>query len=176
MQTSAGLARAHSVSSPQAEFSFSGSARLSAGETTVSFASAWQECISGAAAYRVLITPTEMCNGIACVEKTPTGFKAKELMNGTGSASFDWMVRGVKKGSSTERILLSGAGQADVGMEIIDESKINLMLSESQKGKRMLAARSPALSSVKRPADVSEQRIQRVREYKERLRQRAQNK
>ncbi|MBN2289033.1 MAG: hypothetical protein JXQ83_06835, partial [Candidatus Glassbacteria bacterium] len=188
MLTSAGLARAHSISSPQAEFSFSGSARLSAGEAGVAFASTWQDCISGAADYRVLITPTEMCNGICCVEKTPSGFKVRELAKGTSSASFDWMVRAVQKGSSTEKILLSGAGRPDAGMEIIEPERVKLLQAGIEKQKRMQASQSPDLASARPSAGASVQagaarktspemgpHMKRVTEYRERLKQRAQD-
>jgi len=192
MLTSAGLARAHSIYSPQAEFSFSGSARLSGGEAEVTFASTWKDCISEAADYRVLITPTEMCNGICCIEKTSTGFKVKELMNGSSNASFDWMVRAVRKGSSTEEILLAGAGQSDLGMEIIEPEEEIVMQAkiEQEKEKRQEPIpQAPTLSAVpgqmsqlkqrppiKRTSPDMEQKIQQVREYKERLKQRAQAK
>jgi len=191
--TSAGKAKTHTITSPQAEFSFSGSTRLSGGEAEVNFAQTWQDCISNATEYRVLITPTEMCNGICCLEKTPSGFKVKELMNGTSNASFDWMVRAVQKGSSTEKVLLAGAGKPDVGMEIIDESEEGKMMQttvEKPKGKNEVpVSQSPDLSGVqapkvlvKQPQPVEkasremEQRIKQVMEYKEKLKQRAQGK
>ncbi|HUU28749.1 MAG TPA: hypothetical protein VM123_13135 [archaeon] len=198
MLTSAGTARAHTISSPQAEFSFSGSARLSSGEAQVSFAQTWQDCISLAEEYRVLITPTDMCNGICCVEKTPSGFRVKELMNGTSNASFDWMVRAVQKGSSTEKTLLAGAGN-NVGMEIIDETEQEKQMLEvlarqqvleekmEEKKKEMEQHQGTSLSSTQEipkrpqmasPASISpdkmEQRIKQVMEYKERLKEKAQ--
>ncbi|MCD6360014.1 MAG: hypothetical protein J7M38_04055, partial [Armatimonadetes bacterium] len=199
MLTSAGLARTHNISSPKAEFSFSGSSRLSYGEAEVTFAPTWQDCISDVEEYRVLITPTEMCNGICVVEKTPTGFKVKELMNGSSNASFDWMVRAVKKGSATEKILLAGAGKLDLGMEIIDEAEERIMqamiekqkaMDEKQKEKsKAPLSQAPALLSAKEPMDLREgpqaiaktspemeQRIQQVKEYREKLRQRVLNK
>ena len=108
---------------------FSGSAKLSGGEAQISFAQTWQDCISESEEYRVLVTPTEMCNGICCIEKTASGFKVKELMNGNSNATFDWMVRAVQKGSSTEKTLLAGAGRG-AGMEIIEETEQDKQMLE----------------------------------------------
>ena len=95
--------------------------------------------------------------------------------------------------------MLAGAGYPDVGMEIIDESEEEKMVQavvkkqgkmiEAQKEKRKASdQKAPALSSVKRPQDLleqpqpvtktspeMEQRIQQVMDYKEKLKQRAQN-
>ncbi len=49
----------------------------------------------------VTITLTPLSSetyGLAVVEKTRSGFRVKELMNGTGNFSFDWHLTGVRKG------------------------------------------------------------------------------
>lgn len=195
MLTSAGTARTHGVTSPQAEIDFSGTGQLTNGEAEISFPQTWQDCISGAGEYRVLITPTEMCNGICCVEKTAGGFRVKELMGGAGSASFDWMVRAVQKGSSTERTMLAGA-QNELGMEIIEETEEERRMLEviprqqaleqqMEEKRQALEQQSPALSAIPEPeprplapaaaaSDKMEQRIQQVKQYKESLKRKAQ--
>jgi len=43
--------------------------------------------------------------GLAVVEKTATGFKVKELRKGTGTYSFDWEIKGVRKGYENYEVI-----------------------------------------------------------------------
>jgi hypothetical protein len=42
--------------------------------------------------YRVLVTPSTQCAGLAVVERTAAGFIVEELGGGSGDAEFDWLL------------------------------------------------------------------------------------
>lgn len=54
----------------------------------------------------VMLTPLSAdSKGMAVVEKTATGFKVKELYQGTGSYGFDWEVKSVRKGFEDYQVI-----------------------------------------------------------------------
>jgi hypothetical protein len=54
----------------------------------------------------VMLTPLSAdSKGMAVVEKTATGFKVKELYQGTGSYGFDWEVKSVRKGFEEYQVI-----------------------------------------------------------------------
>jgi hypothetical protein len=85
------------VTSPltaEAELHLSGSARLAEGRARVEFDEELAQlvCFTEHAPYRVLLTPTGQCAGLAVVEKGAGHFLVEELAHGRGDASFDWLV------------------------------------------------------------------------------------
>jgi hypothetical protein len=85
------------VTSPlsvEAEVQASGSAKLTKGKATVQFEADVMDIILHNAehTYRVLLTATGQCNGLAVVNKSGDSFIVEELNNGTSDASFDWFI------------------------------------------------------------------------------------
>ncbi|AEV31607.1 hypothetical protein Oweho_0592 [Owenweeksia hongkongensis DSM 17368] len=57
----------------------------------------------------VILTPLDASSkGVAVIEKTMNGFTVKELSNGTGSYSFDWEVKCVRKGYEEYKVIRDG--------------------------------------------------------------------
>ncbi|MDQ3934047.1 MAG: hypothetical protein M3340_05380 [Actinomycetota bacterium] len=77
------------------EVHLSGRARLSRGRATVVFEPIAADMIVHADddnEYRVLVTPTSRCNGLAVTAKGAEGFEVEELLDGESDADFDWLV------------------------------------------------------------------------------------
>ena len=75
-----------------------GTANLVNGEVEVVFPDHFMEVINPQT-MTVNLTPLSAeSKGLAVVEKTATGFKVKELAQGTGNYGFDWEVKAVRKG------------------------------------------------------------------------------
>ena len=54
----------------------------------------------------VMLTPLSAdCQGLAVVEKTASGFRVKELFQGTGTYQFDWEVKCVRKGYEDYQVI-----------------------------------------------------------------------
>ncbi|HET6997359.1 MAG TPA: hypothetical protein VFI03_02130 [Solirubrobacterales bacterium] len=85
------------VTSPlvlQEEVQISGSGQLAGGRATVQLDPEAADLIvhGNGDTYRVLLTPTGRCGGLAVVEKTAEGFAVEELADGAGDAEFDWLL------------------------------------------------------------------------------------
>ncbi len=85
------------VTSPlsvHSEVQASGSAKLTQGKATVQFEADVMDIIlhTDEHAYRVLLTPTGQCNGLAVINKSGDNFIVAELNNGASDAGFDWFV------------------------------------------------------------------------------------
>ncbi|NQU87393.1 MAG: hypothetical protein HQ541_16695, partial [Mariniphaga sp.] len=77
---------------PEIEIYFSGSSHLINGSAEIILDSDISVSIATNYPIKVIITPTEMCNGMAVIEKQFNGFVVMELNNGKSNASFDWLV------------------------------------------------------------------------------------
>jgi hypothetical protein len=101
VETSAGHAVVTSPLSFAPEVQLSGSSQLADGRATVQLDPRASDVVlhSDAAPYRVQITPTGMCNGVAVTSKDAGSFVVEELMDGTSDASFDWFVVAPKRES-----------------------------------------------------------------------------
>ncbi|HMX39069.1 MAG TPA: hypothetical protein PKD78_02035 [Saprospiraceae bacterium] len=87
-----------SIEGPEAAAYERGTAQLKNGEAFVPYSSHFSEVINFTT-MTVTLTPLSTdTDGLAVVEKMPTGFKVRELRGGTGHFSFDWEVKGVRKG------------------------------------------------------------------------------
>lgn len=88
----------HRVAAPplslEPEIHISGRAQLAGGRAVVELGADAADLIhhSEDRAYRVLITPTARCNGLAVTSKGPGSFVVEELIDGTSDATFDWLV------------------------------------------------------------------------------------
>jgi hypothetical protein len=85
------------VTSPLAldpEIHLSGTARLSGGTARVTLHADAAGAVfhDDDTPYRVLLTPTAICNGLAVTQKDQDGFMVEELAGGRSDASFDWFV------------------------------------------------------------------------------------
>ena len=88
---------------PEVEIYVSGTAELVDGKASVDLPEDLSDIISDSTPILVIVTPAGMCNGIAVTERSRTGFVAQELMNGSSSAVFDWLVIARKSVSVTNR-------------------------------------------------------------------------
>ncbi len=93
LSTSAGDKEMVAMQSPTAEFVFSSSSQLVAGEARIIFDQATEEIVDSATPLKVTVTLTSgEAKGIYVSEKTAQGFVVKELSGGTSNATFDWIV------------------------------------------------------------------------------------
>jgi hypothetical protein len=94
-----------SLEGPEAGAYERGTAKIVNGEVTVTFSEHFQ-LVGNMTTMTVILTPLSAdSKGLAVVEKTATGFKIKELGNGTGSYGFDWEVKAVRKGYEDYKVI-----------------------------------------------------------------------
>lgn len=87
-----------SLEGPEAGAYERGTSRLENGEIFVSLSDHYK-VIANTNTMTVILTPHEWDTyGLAVTEKTPEGFKVKELKGGKGSFNFDWEVKCVRNG------------------------------------------------------------------------------
>ena len=75
-----------------------GSASLTDGRAMITFDKTYEKAFSNDVPLTVIVTPTSECNGILVIDKSASGFTAKELLNGKSNATFDWIAIGRIKG------------------------------------------------------------------------------
>lgn len=86
-----------SLEGPEAGAYERGTARLEDGEIFVPFSDHFREVINSDY-MTVMLTPLSANTlGLAVIEKTSSGFRVKELMDGAGNFEFDWEVKSVRK-------------------------------------------------------------------------------
>lgn len=87
-----------SLEGPEAAAYVRGTGTLTDGEGEVTFPEHFQ-LVANAESMTVMLTPLSgQSKGLAVVEKTATGFKVVELLEGEGDYSFDWEVKCVRQG------------------------------------------------------------------------------
>ncbi len=87
-----------------------GTARLINGEVTINLPDHFKLTVSENN-ITVMLTPLSSdSKGIAVLNKTNSGFVAKELFAGTGSYDFDYEVKGLRKGYENEPVIVNLAG------------------------------------------------------------------
>lgn len=81
------------------EIHVSGRARLEDGRATVELDPEVTDMLArdGEDPYRVLVTPTTRCNGLAVTSKEAESFAVEELLDGSSDAEFDWLLIGHKR-------------------------------------------------------------------------------
>lgn len=78
-----------------------GTGQLVNGEALITFSETF-EIVANPQTMTVILTPRSPdAKGLAAFAYTPTGFKVKELFQGTGNYAFDWEVKAVRKGWET---------------------------------------------------------------------------
>jgi hypothetical protein len=92
------------------EVHVSGRARLEGGRATVELDPEVADMLvhDGDEPYRVLVTPTTRCNGLAVTSKQAQSFTVEELLDGSSDAELDWLLIGRKRrelGSSEADVL-----------------------------------------------------------------------
>lgn len=90
--TSVGITMMTTPLTRDIEIFLSGSAALQLGSTRVSFDLASAEMIAENIPIKVILTPTDVCNGLMVSTKSSEGFYVQELSGGKSNATFDWLV------------------------------------------------------------------------------------
>jgi hypothetical protein len=113
LATATGVRVVTSPLSLEPEIHLSGTAQLSSGTAAVTLAPDAPGVVFHAeeAPYRVLLTPTAACNGLAVTRKDADGFVVTELAGGRSDATFDWFVVALRRAApgSAERAMLPEA-------------------------------------------------------------------
>ncbi|HMG16607.1 MAG TPA: hypothetical protein VK590_14215, partial [Saprospiraceae bacterium] len=94
-----------SLEGPEAAAYVRGTAQLINGEAHIVFSQDFQ-IVGNANTMTVVLTPgSEDSKGLAVINKSDKGFTVKELFKGTGSYSFDWEVKCVRKGYEDYKVV-----------------------------------------------------------------------
>ncbi len=94
-----------SLEGPEAGAYERGPAPLVNGEAFVPFSDHYTLVIAEEGMTVMLSPLSAESLGLAVIEKTTEGFKVKELYGGTGNYSFDWEVKGVRKGFEDYQVI-----------------------------------------------------------------------
>ncbi|MDG1297585.1 MAG: hypothetical protein P8P48_10625 [Saprospiraceae bacterium] len=94
-----------SLEGPEAGAYERGTAQLVNGEALVPFSDHYSLVIAEEGMTVMLSPLSAESLGLAVIEKTKEGFKVKELYGGTGNYSFDWEVKGVRKGFEDYKVI-----------------------------------------------------------------------
>ena len=94
-----------SFEGPEAGAYERGTAQLVNGEALVPFSDHYTLVIAEDGMTVMLSPLSAESLGLAVIEKTKEGFKVKELYGGTGNYSFDWEVKGVRKGFEDYKVI-----------------------------------------------------------------------
>lgn len=87
-----------SLEGPEAAIYSRGTARLVNGEASIEFSEHFTLMLAEQGMTVILTPLSAESKGIAVVEKSTRGIRVRELMQGHGDYSFDWEVKGVRKG------------------------------------------------------------------------------
>jgi len=98
VDTSEGQKTMYAMTSPQPEYTISGHGQLSGGGALIEFESWFSDIISSDVELKVVVTPTDVCNGLYITSKAPLGFIVREQADGTSNAQFDWIAIARQKG------------------------------------------------------------------------------
>jgi len=98
VDTSEGQKTMYAMGSPQPEYTISGHGQLSGGGALIEFESWFSDIISSDVELKVVVTPTDVCNGLYITSKAPLGFIVREQADGTSNAQFDWIAIARQKG------------------------------------------------------------------------------
>lgn len=88
----------YSLEGPEAGTYARGTARLAQGEAVVNLPSEFAKVTSNTGAMTAQLTPLDECKGLRVVNRSPSQLIVRELAGGKSSASFDWLVQGVRAG------------------------------------------------------------------------------
>ena len=93
------------IEGPEAAVYTRGTAELINGEAWVTFEEHF-ELVLSPESMTVQLTPLSAeSEGLAVIEKTPNGFRVKELHKGTSNYKFDYIVQGIRKGYENYRVI-----------------------------------------------------------------------
>jgi len=94
-----------SIEGPEAAAYIRGTSKLRDGEAEIVFPDHFQ-VIANPQNMTVMLTPLSAeSRGIAVVQKTATGFKVRELLQGRGNYEFDWEVKCIRKGYEDYQVI-----------------------------------------------------------------------
>lgn len=94
-----------SLEGPEAGAYERGTQRLAKGEMFVRYSDHFQDVINPHTLTIVLTPHSADTYGLAVIEKTSIGFKVKELKNGEGNFTFDWVATGVRAGYEDYKVI-----------------------------------------------------------------------
>ena len=94
-----------SLEGPEAAAYERGTAKLQYGQAFIPFSDHFQLVVNPETMTVILTPHSADTYGLAVVEKTPSGIRVKEFKGGTGNFSFDWEVKGVRKGYENYRVI-----------------------------------------------------------------------
>jgi len=92
------------VESPENWFEDFGSGRLVDGEALIVLDPRFTETVNTSANYHVFLTPNGECGGLYVAQKTPQGFRVRELGQGESNVSFDYRIVARRKGYESLRL------------------------------------------------------------------------
>ncbi|MEM7658603.1 MAG: hypothetical protein AAF399_20935 [Bacteroidota bacterium] len=108
------------IEGPEAAAYERGTAELINGEAEIRFSEHF-EIVANPETMTVLTSPRSPdSKGLATFEYTATGFKVKELHNGTGTYRFDWEAKAVRKGFEEYEVIRDKLPEPDAGLDMED--------------------------------------------------------
>ncbi len=94
-----------SIEGPEAAAYERGNGKLQNGEVFIAYSDHFKKVVQ-CKNVTILLTPNYSDTyGLAVVEKNENGFKVRELKNGTGNFSFDWEVKGIRRGFENYQVV-----------------------------------------------------------------------
>jgi len=111
-----------SVSSPDHSICIAGSSQLNGGRASVQFDDVFSRALSLDQPVKVILTPTDNCNGLYVSSKSNSGFTVGELMDGSSYATFDWMAIGIIKGKEERPPIISENELPKPAESLVEES------------------------------------------------------
>jgi hypothetical protein len=107
----------YTIESSEVWFEDFDSDTLENGEVWVPFDPLFSETVNLNEDYHIFLTPLGDCNGLFVAEKTPNGFRVKELGGGTSSISFDYRITAKRLGFENDRMELLPVSDEDLEKE-----------------------------------------------------------
>ncbi|PHN01557.1 T9SS type A sorting domain-containing protein [Flavilitoribacter nigricans] len=106
-----------SLEGPEAAAYERGTAQLQYGQTFIPFSDHFRLVVNPETMTVILTPHSADTYGLAVVEKTAEGFRVQEFKGGKGNFSFDWEVKGVRKGHENYRVIREASEVAAGHME-----------------------------------------------------------
>jgi hypothetical protein len=94
----------YAMESPEVWFEDFGTARLDSGTAEVTIDPTFALTVNTQFDYHVFLTPNGDCEGLFVAEKTPGGFRVRELRSGKSNISFDYRVVAKRRGYESVRL------------------------------------------------------------------------
>ena len=106
------------------EVHISGSSKLVGGSVRVELDTTIADVLATSEPLKVMVTPSGLCNGLAVTSRDSRGFVVQELLDGSSSVGFDWIVIGGKAVSKDDRAAEEMPAIVPVGKGSAQESPL----------------------------------------------------